>query len=166
MAKRQQVLERNKARVISLVLEGLSDAEVAAAMSERRVTVSRQAVTAFRRRHAAEIAPVVAEVERQIKDYAIASKVNRIAGLDALRQRVENWVEERGLVELQETTHESGAVTVRERFAREVSAELRALYRAAAEELDQLPRGNLTIDNRTQVMLVRHYDGYDPETLG
>ena len=77
-----------KAKAISYILEGLSDAEVAAALSDKRISVTRQAVHAFRKRHADELAPAVAEVERQITDYAIAQKVNRIAGLQALADRV------------------------------------------------------------------------------
>lgn len=148
------------------MVDGKNDTEVTALLADKGIVVTRQSITAFRKRHAADLAPLVAEVERQVTDYAIANKVERIAGLDSTAQLVRQWIEERGLVELQEVQTADGATITRERFAREVSAELRALYKAAAEEMDQLPRGSVVIDNRTQVMLVRQYDGVDPEALG
>lgn len=142
------------------MLEGLSDGEIAAALSDKQVTVTRQAVFAFRKRHAAEITPAVAEVERQITDYAIANKVNRIADLDMLRSMALKELEESGYAWEEQTRYGS---------KRKVSGAVQALQEAdrqAAEELDQLPRGNVNIDNRTQVMLVRSYSGIDPEELG
>lgn len=128
-----------KAKAISYILEGLSDAEVAAALSDKRISVTRQAVHAFRKRHADELAPAVAEVERQITDYAIAQKVNRIAGLQSLADRVHALIDDRGLLERTVTSGKDWE-SVRERFARELPAELRAIYKAAAEEMGDLPR--------------------------
>lgn len=78
------ILERPKvkAKVIAWLADGKTAAEVAALVTQefkRPKPVSFQAVCAFRNRHAAEIAPVVAEVERQIIDYGITHKVNRMA---------------------------------------------------------------------------------------
>jgi hypothetical protein len=56
-----------------------------------------------------------------------------------LALKVQQWIDDRGLLERTVTTTESAEI-VRERFAREVSAELRAIYKAAAEELGDLPR--------------------------
>lgn len=141
MANRTRPLEKpaTRAKAISLIIEGLSDAEVAAALSDKRVSVTRQAITQFRHRHAAEIAPVVEQVEKQITDYAIAQKVNRIAGLQALADRVHSVIDDRGLVERTVTSGKDWE-SVRERFARELPAELRAIYKAAAEEMGDLPR--------------------------
>lgn len=87
-AKRRNVLERPgwPARVIALVLEGKSDAEVAKALSTARTEVKRQAVSAFRKRHKAELTQVIEEAERETKNYAIARLVDQIAGLD------EDWL--------------------------------------------------------------------------
>lgn len=135
------VLEKPKtrAKVIAWLLEGKSPTEIAGLVTTKSQPVTHQAICAFRKRHADELAPLVAEVERQIEDYAIAHKVNRIAGLDALAQKVQAWIDERGLLERSVVTTDNAEI-VRERFAREVSAELRAIYRSAAEELAQLPR--------------------------
>lgn len=128
-----------KAKAIGLIIDGLSDADVAAALSDKKMTVTRQAITAFRHRHASEIAPVVEEVVKQVADYAISQKVNRIAGLDYLAQQVRAVIDDRGMIERQVTTTEHAEI-VRERFARELPAELRAIYKAAAEEMGDLPR--------------------------
>ena len=121
------------------LLEGKGPTEIAALVSTPKQKVSRQAVLGFKKRHEHQLMPLVAEVEKRIEDYAIAQKVNRIAGLDALSRQVQAWIDERGLMERSEITTEN-AVIVRERFAREVSSELRAIYRAAAEELGHLPK--------------------------
>lgn len=137
-----------KAKVIAYLLEGKGPSEVAQLISTPKRSVSRQAICGFKKRHAAELAPVIAETERQIIDYAIASKANRIAGLDWLANEVKAVIDDRGLIERTVTTTENAEI-VRERFARELSAEMRAIYRAAAEELAQLPRPDVNIDNRS-----------------
>ena len=146
-----------RAQVIAWMIEGVSDSEIA-----RRVEMSREAVYHFRQRHQAEIVPVAAEIERQIVDYAIASKVNRIRELDALYTEIRSWLGEHSLSE--KTYSEGGGVTIKLRS--DAVAALRGLMRDAASELDQLPRGNnINIDNRTQI-LIRQVDGYDPSALG
>ena len=101
--------------------------------------VSPSAMTQFVRRHEDKLEALHARVERQVEDYVIAHKINRIAGLDQLAREVRAYIDEHGLVERSVVTTENAEI-VRERFAREVSAEMRALYRAAAEELNQLPK--------------------------
>jgi hypothetical protein len=138
-----------KAKVMSFILEGLSDGEIAAALSDKKIMVSRQAVWGFRQRHAAEIAPVVEQLEKQITDYAISQKVNRIADLDNLRNMA--------ILELRATGYawdEIGKNGVKRKVSGAV-ADLKDTLQRAAEELDQLPRGtNINIDNRS-VVLVR-----------
>lgn len=136
LRKHQKPLGRPKKRALAdtLIAEGLTDTEVG-----RRLGISRQAITAYKKNHPAGIAKVVAEVERQITDYAIAHKVNRIAGLQSLAEQVQAVIDDRGLIERTITTTENAEI-VRERFAREISAELRSIYRATAEELAELPR--------------------------
>ena len=147
LAKHCRTLNRpgNRKKVEALIVQGLSDGAIA-----RQLGYSRQAITGFRHRHAEEVQAVIAEVERQITDYAIAHKVNRIAGLQALADKVEAYINDRGLVERTVTTTEQAEI-VRERFAREVAAELRAIYRDAAEELSDIARPPtvvITNDNR------------------
>lgn len=155
----RHVLERNHAEVVSLLVGGASQSEVA-----QQFGVARSTVLRFVERNQAEIDAKAGRVAKAVEDYAIASKANRIAGLDDLRQRIEAWINERGLLERTITTTDTAEI-VRERFAREVSAELRSVYRAAAEELGHLPRPetNVNIDART--IIVREYHGVDPARI-
>lgn len=137
---RRNVLERNVAEVIHHVLDCDNDQEVANAVNAKhRTKVTHQGVTAFRRRHAGELQKARGQAVEAVQAAWIESKANRVNGLDGLRQRVEAYIEERGLMERTVTTTDKAEI-VRERFAREVSAELRAIYRAAAEELAQITR--------------------------
>ena len=102
--------------------------------------VTRGAVSHFWDAHDEAIARVQAQIEREVTEYAIAQKVNRIAGLDQLASEIRAVIDERGLIERTTTTTENAEI-VRERFAREIPAELRAVFHAAAEEMDQLPKG-------------------------
>lgn len=68
-----------RAKIIAWVLEGKTDPEIASLITVRgRAPVTRQAVCKFRQRHKAELTTVIAEVERQVTDYAIANVVSRI----------------------------------------------------------------------------------------
>lgn len=163
-----------KAKAIALVIDGLSDSEVAAALSDKRMTVTRQAITKFRHRHQDEIGQQVKAVEKQITDFVIAEKVNRIAEAD-LRRRLLHLVREaraRG-----ETGIETGIVArtlkvigsgknqeVVEEFKVDTAfmAEWRANERQVAEELAQLPRPSINIDNRSlTVFTIKVDDGGD-----
>lgn len=145
----KHVLERPKVRKVveALILDGKTDYAIA-----KQVGVTPSAVTRFRARHSTELQQAASEVERQITDYAIAQKVNRIAGLQALADQVQAVIDDRGLIERQITTTEHAEI-VRERFARELPAEMRAIYHAAAEELAQLPRPDVHVQNN--VVLIR-----------
>lgn len=174
LAKRRTVLERPKqcAQAIALVLEGKSDADVAAVMK-----VSRQAVTAFRHRHADELAPAVAEIERQIIDYAIADKVNRIAGADADYNALGAVIEARandkrydepgyatGLMAHTLKVIGSGRnqeVIDEYKVDTALVAERRAIRREVAEALGQLPKTtDITIENQVSVIVREYTNGH------
>lgn len=150
-------LEPHAGEVCAYVLVGETDAQIAEWFG-----TSRESVTRFRDRHRDDIAAMREEVARQVSDFAIAHQVNRIAGLQALADQVQAVIDERGLIERTITTTEHSEI-VRERFARELPAELRAIYKDAATELDQLPNGTtVNIDQRK--VIIRSYDGW-PEKL-
>lgn len=174
MANRTRPLEKpaTRAKAISLIIEGLSDAEVAAALSDKRVSVTRQAITQFRHRHAAEIAPVVEEIVKQTTDYAIASKVKRVAALDDRWQRMVALINARATdtrysdepgYETGLMVHQLKAVGKGDDFQlvdlyvtdNGLLAEMRATERAAAEELDQMPRGKEDGNTRETFVLIR-----------
>lgn len=74
----KHLLERKRAEVIGWLVEGKPVGEIAKLVSTKKQQVTSQAVCAFRKRHIAEITPIVAEIEKQITDYSIANVVNRI----------------------------------------------------------------------------------------
>lgn len=164
-----------KAKVVSYMLDGMSDGEIAAALAEKRITVTRQAVHAFRKRHADELMPAVAEVERQITDAAIADKVRRILDADADYHRLGSVIEARAAdMRYDEPGYRSGvmvhqlkqigsgrnAETVDEyKVDIALIAERRALRRAVAEELAQLPRPEINVTNDNRQIIVRYVEG-------
>ena len=174
MSTRRVVLERPKqrAKALALIVEGKKDSEIAALMK-----VSRQAVTKFRARHQDEIAPAVEEVERQIIDYAIAHKVNRIADADADYGRTTALLEARANDKrYDEPGYSTGLMVhqlkvigtgrnqqVIDEYKPDTAllAERRALRRSVAEELNDLPRGDVNITNNQSLVLVRQYGGFD-----
>jgi hypothetical protein len=162
-----------RARVIALVLEGKSDAQVAAAISTPKCSVSRQAITKFRARHADELQPAIAEIEKQITDYAIAKQVNRIADaqlrrdlLYQVREIRSNGGEgmETGIVVRtykQIGAGEDAKLVEEYRVDTAMLAEWRANDRYVAEVLDQLPRANMTVDlsdHRSYTLVVQKPD--------
>ena len=168
---------KTRAQVDAWLLEGVPNTEIA-----RRVGVHHSAVWRYAKKHEDRLAPVVAEIERQITDAAIASKVNRILDADRDYRRLGEVIEARATdARYDEPGYRSGVMvhqlkqigsgrntqTVDEyKVDTALVAERRALRREVAEELDQLPRGNnINIDNRTQI-LIRQVDGYDPSALG
>lgn len=157
----QGVLERpkNRAKVMAWLVEGKGPAEIASLITTKTQPVSRQAVQAFRDRHADELAPLVEAVEKQITDYAIASKVNRIAALDDMLARLQAEVAEYGIaiteVEYNTDGDEERRIETRN-FRAGLVREFRGLMRDAAEELGQMPKTAAVAlnDNRTYILQV------------
>ena len=165
-------------------MEGKGPSEVARLISTPRHSITHQAVSQFRKRHAAQLAPLVAAVEQQITDYAIAQKINRIAALNEDWQRLGDVIEARaGDARYDEPGYATGlmahslksvgggvlAMVVDEfKVDTAVIAERRALARAASEELGQLPRPEIHIgDKNTFILEVRGpHDGDDIPRLG
>lgn len=146
----------NKPRSLAAQLlaeDELTDHEIAA-----RVKKSRQWLSELKR--LPQVQERIRETRQAIADaimqHGIAVKANRIAGLDRLADEVRAVIDERGMIERTTTTTESAEI-VRERFARELPAELRAIYRAVAEEMGQLPKADpapvtVNVDNRRLVV--------------
>ena len=154
MAGHRYVLEKPviKERIFALVLEGKSDAEIAEALATPKRKLTRQAITAFRHRHEAELTPIVAEVERQVTDFAIAQKVNRIAAKELRWSLLEEVRRHRaagghgmetGLVVRQYKALGSGKnmqIVEEYKIDPELLAALDRVEHGAAEELAQLPK--------------------------
>lgn len=141
-----------RAQIKALILEGVSDSEIARTIGG----VTRQAIFAWRKRHAAELAPVIAAMEKSIEDYAIAQKVRRIAAMDDRWQRGMQLIAVRaGDARFKEPGYETGLMVHRlkvigsGKFTETVDeyavdtgllASLLALEEKAAAEMGQLPR--------------------------
>ena len=178
LTKRRAVLERHKDEVIALVLDGKSDPEIAAKYSCRR-----ESVYLFRERHKAELSALMLQVGDMLIGVALANKQQRVVDADTDYQRLGQVIEARAAdTRYDEPGYSSGLmvhevkalgggenVTFVDQYKVDtaVIAERRALRRAVAEEMDQLPKGNgdTINDNRTQI-LVRQVIGYDPSALG
>lgn len=165
----KHLLERRHAEVIGWLIEGKTVGEVAKLVSTKRQQVSSQAVCAFRKRHAAELGPLVAEVEKQITDYAIASKVNRIKAMDQRWHLLESvrqarakgeTGEETGLVVRQYKALGSGKfmqVVEEWKIDPALLAAMAELERDAAEELGQLNKdGEKATAVATVVNIIRN----------
>ena len=137
-------------KVKALVIEGLSDREIAAAVSTTRFPVSHQAITSFRKRHAGELAEMTTAIVEGVRQAAIADQHQRI--LEYQRIYDETDLRRQGVPERAGMVY---AALVREQ---------RGVLKDVAEELDQLPRGTTIQDNRVQI-LVKQVKGFDPELL-
>lgn len=154
---RRTTLEKKHTEVIAALVQGDAPATIA-----ERFGVHRSSVAKFITRHADEIEIATARLRMSVDDYVVASKVERIAGLDRLRDHIEAYIADRGLIERTTTTTEHATIE-RERFAREVPAELRAVYRAAAEELGQLPRDTANLNVNVTTFSLSFNGGAGPQ---
>jgi len=142
-------LEKHAAEVLALVLEGESDSQIAEWFG-----TSREAVGQFKDRHRNDIAAIRSEVARQVSDFAIASKVARLADYDLMRTKLLARIEADDPLWLEETRH--GAKL----HMHPLYQELRSVDKQAAEELDQLPRAGITVNNQN-VVIVKQVSGSD-----
>lgn len=149
--KRRRVLERNAAEVVAILATGEKHADVA-----RLYQCDPSAVTRFEDRHAVAIEEMRCEVERQVRDFAIAQQVNRIAAKDlrwnlleeVRRQRAKGETgESTGLVVKTYKSLGSGrAAQIVEEYKVDdgLLAAMERAERGTAEELGQLPKNTDT----------------------
>lgn len=169
MAENNGILERRRATVLKYVLAGCSDAQVASLVARKNETISPQAVTSWRARHADELGVKLAEAERQAADYGIATKVNRIAAKDLRWQLLEQVRQARaqgqhgietGLVVRTYKALGSGEnMTIVEEYKVDdgLLSALERTERGAAEEMGQLPKAgevNVHAGNGSKVLIV------------
>ena len=160
--------------MLKYVLAGCSDAQVAGLVARKGETISPQAVTQWRARHSEEIGAITAEVVREVAEYAIATKANRV-GIDNLLRDLLLQVRdaraggasgiETGLVVRREKALGSGNnMVIVEEYEIDPSLVtlIDRLHNSVADELGQKPKPNVNINTGVQV-LVRDYHGFDPE---
>ena len=163
LTKRRTSLEKHQDEVIAFLLNGWNWARIA-----EKYSVSRQAVMMFQRRHADKLQALQAVVTKQVEDYAIAQKVNRVATNDMLknlllqvrdaRARGEMGMET-GLVVRREKALGSGdGMVIVEEYEIDpaVVMLIDRLHHATANELGQLPKAATVdlSDRRTYILEV------------
>jgi len=179
LTSRRNVLDNRKDEVIAALVSGDSYSVAA-----DRFGVSKAAIAYFVVRHEVALRTMREKVALAVEDYAIATKVNRIAAMDDRWQRIRSVIDQRaadgakhwadvpgmdtGIVVHQVKQIGAGKnATMIDEFVVDTGtmAEARAIEKAAADELGQIPRP----DNNTTVnvgILVRQLSGYDPEQIG
>lgn len=159
--KRRNRLEKQTQEVITDLLNGMTQAEVA-----RKYAVATSSISDFAVRHAEEITSRAIAVERQAADYDISAKVWRIAQAQADYNRVSDWVDEHSLSERTVRYDKDGnEVGETVRLRKDALDTLRQYRREVAEELGALPRPDQNINIRA-LMAVRQVDGIDLDKLG
>ena len=159
-SKSLAILERRKASVFEAFIRGSTIAGIA-----ERFGVAYNSAHAFINRHAEELRLLRADLEKQVTDYAIAQQVERIAALD------DRWQRQRSLIEIRskdtrfkEPGYETGLLVHQLKAVGDeivdtyqvdtgLLAEMRNTERAAAEQLGQLPRPDVHINQN--VVLIR-----------
>ena len=174
MRRRYAPLEKASAEICALVLDGAADTQIAEWFGTRREAVGR-----WKDRHRADIEAMRAEVERQVTDAAIASRVERIFALDDRWHRGRQVIEERaidptvqdvpggktGLLVRQLKQIGSGRdASIVEEYAVDTGllSSLLAMEKEASDVLGHRPKPDINIDNRK--VIIRVYDGW-PEQL-
>lgn len=159
---RRTSLEKHQDEVIALLLTGTRPIDVAA-----KYKVARSSVTKFINRHADRLEALNAEVAKQIEDFAIAHKVNRVASkelrwqlLEQVRQaraRGEHGMETGLVVRTFKSIGSGRNMQVVEEFKvdNELLAAMDRLEHSAAEELGELTQ---KVELKA-MMLVREIEG-------
>lgn len=158
---RRTSLEKHKDEVIALLLTGWNQEQVAT-----KYKVNPSSVHRFIDRHSDKLSALQAEVTRQVEDLAIANKVNRLMILEDLVDKSQVWLAEHTLSETTTRFDEDGNIVGETiRYRSDAVNAIRGLLKAAAEELDQLPRGTGSAQGVVREVIFREY-GLDLDRIG
>lgn len=156
--KRRTSLEKHQDEVIAFLLNGWNWERIA-----QKYGVHRSSVMKFQARHADKLQALQAVVTKQVEDYAIAQKVNRIAELQWWYDRTREEADRDGLTIVEQvlTVSKDGVetTTITKDYRAAMVREARALLSDAADELGQKPRPEQ--HNTVNVgIIVRQIEGY------
>lgn len=161
LTKRRTSLEKHADEVIAFLLNGWTWQRVA-----EKYSVSKNAVMKFQARHVDRLEALQAVVAKQVEDYAVAEKVNRIAELQWWYDQTKAEAEKDGLTIVEQvlTVSKDGAetTTITKDYRAAMVREARGILHQVAEELAQLPKASVNINTGVQVV-IRDYGGFDPE---
>lgn len=129
-------------KLLQLVLQGMTDRQIAAEMG-----VASSSVTRWRHRNQDIVDSAMANVERAVEEYAVARKAWRIAKLDDMAAQLDADLQDAGYTYREQTRHGEKI------HAHPAASELRQTLQQAALEMDQLPRAGITIANQNVVIV-------------
>lgn len=158
---RRTTLEKKRELVIADLLSGMTQAEVA-----RKYSVAPGSVNKFTQRHVEALTVASLAIEKQVQDYAIANKVNRIAELDHLYNLHRQEIDQYGVTIVETTTETESAddevklvrVIETRDYRKGLVTEARSLLRQAAEELGSLPKTDITFNIQNNVLALSWTD--------
>lgn len=153
-------------KIIALVLDGMSDAQVARAVSNKSNTVTRQAITVFRKRHQDVLAPAEQQGIEAVVQHWIADKEVRLTKLEEIYDGLDDVRKTYGFMVTTEEKDEKDKVVIYDQhFNGQLAAQMRGVLSDAADELGQKPKTplNVNVDNRTQTVFVRQVMGAQVE---
>mgnify|MGYP001575296611 CR=1 FL=1 len=154
---------RVRERVIAWVLEGKSAAYIGA-LAAPGEPVSAQAVSQWRKRNADVIEEARARAEGLVLDVAIRDKVERVRRLAGLYDGMQDIVTTRGLMASEPKwigSDKVGREVELQRFDAALVKEMRGTLRDVAEELGQVPRPDVSVQQT--LVLIRQVIGVDPD---
>lgn len=168
LTKRRKKLDTARAapKVIAWLADERPHAEIAQEMK-----VTRQAVTSFAKRHAAEIAieksklgdGVAAKVEAQIVGPSIAEKSVRIQYADVTTAEIMKWIATYGLVTTTEH-HGEHETYIENKFNGDLVRSLVSLLRYVADEKGEIPKPGINISTGDTLNVnMLNLDTYSPE---
>lgn len=164
VTSRRTRLEKQRENVIADLLGHMTQEQVAA-----KYGVAPGSVQKFKVRHADKLTELSLAVEARVEDYAIASKVNRIAALQDRWDRMKALLDARAKdsrysdepgYETGLMIHQLKAIGRGEDFQlvnlyvtdAQLLAEMRATERAVAEELGSLPKQDITLNVQNNIL--------------
>ncbi len=163
---RRTRLEKQRENVLADLLSGMRAVEVA-----QKYKVEKSSVTRFIQRHSEQLGAMSLKVERQVEDFAIATKVARIAALNDRWTRMQDLILARAtdgryvepgystglLLHQLKSVGRGGDFRLIDHYVTDVGllAELRQTEVAAATEMGQLPKTGDTTNIAAVVNIIR-----------
>ena len=148
-------------RVRALVLEGRTDVQVALALADEVPGLSYMAILYWRRRHREELEAARLEAAARTTEVAVTQKVERVRRLAGLYDGMQEIIDSRGLLASEPKwigDGKTGREVEVQRFDGSLVKEMRGTLRDVAEELGQVPRPDVSVQQNfvlvRQVILV------------
>lgn len=137
-----------QASIAGWYIEGLTqDQMVSRLAAEYGIEVTQQAVSYLLSHPEERMTRQMQRALDKVTDFAIADKTHRVRKLDRLATRLEERLEKQGVTYTERTREH------RKIHAHPAVQALQSVLKQAAEELDQLPRAGITVNNQNVVIV-------------